>query len=74
LTKAKKGERKVDFALGGIHLSNIYNGDLLEPGMKFKGPAIIETKGTTVVIHPNNQVKIDDYGNVHISIGQSGGK
>jgi N-methylhydantoinase A len=74
LTKAKKDERKVDFALGGIHLSSIYNGDLLEPGMKFKGPAIIETKGTTVVIHPNNQVKIDDYGNLHISIGQSGGK
>jgi N-methylhydantoinase A len=74
LAKAKKGERKVDFALGGIHLSNIYDGDLLEPNMKFKGPAIIETKGTTVVIHPDNQVTIDDYGNAHISIQQSGRK
>lgn len=69
LAKAKKGERKVDFALGGIHLSNIYDGDLLEPNMKFKGPAIIETKGTTVVIHPGNGVSIDDYGNVHVRIG-----
>jgi N-methylhydantoinase A len=71
LAKAKKGERKVDFAIEGIHMSSIYDGDLLEPGMKFKGPAIIEAKGTTVVLHPNNQVSIDDYGNVHISIANS---
>ncbi len=66
---AKKGERKVDFALEGIHTSNIYDGSLFEPGMKLKGPAIIETSGSTVVVHPGNGVTIDDYGNIHISIG-----
>jgi N-methylhydantoinase A len=68
LSQVKKGERKVDFALDGVHNTSIYNGDLLEPTMKLKGPAIIETSGTTIVIHPNNQASIDDYGNVHIQI------
>jgi N-methylhydantoinase A len=70
--RAKKGQRKVDFALGGIYVSDIYDGDLLEPGMKFSGPGIIETAGTTVVIPPGNQVRVDDYGNVHIAVGQMG--
>jgi N-methylhydantoinase A len=69
VSSAKKGERKVDFALEGTHLSNIYDGSLLEPGMKLKGPAIIETSGSTVVVHPGNGVTIDDYGNIHIDIG-----
>ncbi len=74
LAKAKKGERKVDFALEGVHTSTIYDGDLLEPGMKLKGPAIIETSGTTVVIHPSNAASLDDFGNVHIAIGQKKGR
>ena len=28
---------------------------LLEPGMRFAGPAIVETKGTTIVVHPGNE-------------------
>ncbi len=48
--------------------AEIYDGDLLEPGMKFVGPAIIETSGTTMVIHPGNQVRMDDYGHVHITV------
>jgi N-methylhydantoinase A len=54
--------------LEGVHTAAIYNGDLLEPGMKFTGPAVIETKGTTVLVHPNNQVSMDDYGNIHIHL------
>jgi N-methylhydantoinase A len=74
LSTAKKAERKVDFALEGIHMSNIYDGDLLEPKMKLKGPAIIEMSGSTVVIHPNNQATIDDYGNIHITIQPAKGR
>ena len=70
LAKAKKGERAVDFALEGIHQASIYDGDLLEPKMKLKGPAIIETSGTTIVIHPGNTAQVDDYGNIHIHIVQ----
>ncbi len=68
LEAARKGTRNVDYALEGVHSADIYDGDLLEPGMKFAGPAIIETSGTTMVIHPGNQVRMDDYGHVHITV------
>ena len=63
---ALKGRRDVDYALEGIHRAAIYDRDLLVPGMRFTGPAIIEDSGTTVVIHPDNDVQIDGYGNIHI--------
>jgi N-methylhydantoinase A len=68
VSAAVKGERKVDYALEGIHDATIYDGTKLEPGMAFTGPAVIEDPGTTVVIHPGNQVEIDGFGNIHIQI------
>jgi N-methylhydantoinase A len=68
VTEARKGRRVVDYLTEGIHEADIYHGDLLEPGMSFDGPAIVETKGTTIVVHPGNQVHIDDYGNVIIAM------
>lgn len=65
---AIKSRRSVDFATEGVHEAVIYDGEKLEPGMSFEGPAIIEDSGTTLVIHPNNRVSIDDYGNTHIDI------
>ncbi|SDG82593.1 hydantoinase/oxoprolinase family protein [Pelagibacterium luteolum] len=66
---AIKGRRQVDYATEGEHQATIYDGEKLEPGMSFVGPAIIEDPGTTVVIHPGNRVTIDDYGNTHIEFG-----
>jgi N-methylhydantoinase A len=60
---AVKGKREVDFVENGIHQATIYNGDALEPGMNFAGPAIIEESGTTVVIPPSLPCHIDNYGN-----------
>jgi len=40
--------------------------------MAFRGPAIVETKGTTTVVHPGNSATVDDFGNLIISIGQDG--
>jgi N-methylhydantoinase A len=60
---AVKGKREVDFVETGIHQATIYNGDALEPGMNFAGPAIIEESGTTVVIPPSLPCHIDNYGN-----------
>ena len=68
---AKKGIREVDFAQEGIHDSSIYDGALLEPGMEFTGPAIIEDSGSTTVVHPGNYVHIDSYGNVHINLREN---
>ncbi len=65
---ASKGTRRVDYATEGIHSADIYDGDKLLPGMTFTGPAIIEDSGTTTVIHPHNEVRIDGYGNIHITL------
>jgi N-methylhydantoinase A len=67
---ALKGKRQVDFALEGIHESDIYDGTKLKPGMSFEGPAIIEDPGATVVIHPDNRAEMDGYGNVHIHLSE----
>ncbi|OCP25108.1 MULTISPECIES: hydantoinase/oxoprolinase family protein [unclassified Ensifer] len=65
---ASKGEREVDYALEGVHKAAIYDGEKLEPGMTFSGPAVIEDPGTTIVIHPGNRVEVDGFGNIHINL------
>ena len=65
---AKKGVRDVDYALEGVHAATLYDGTLLEPGMRFEGPAIIEDPGMTVVVHPGNQVRMDGFGNILIKL------
>jgi N-methylhydantoinase A len=69
LEQARKGSRMVDYAPEGVHEAEIYAGALLEPGMELRGPAIIESTGTTVVIHPGDEMRVDDYGNFVIEIG-----
>ena len=68
LDDARRPNRLVDYATDGIHESAIFTGELLEPGMRLHGPAIVETKGTTVVVHPGNELSVDHYGNLHITI------
>jgi len=63
LLDAIKGKREVDFVESGIHQATIYDGDDLEPGMSFTGPAIIEESDTTVVIPPDLPCYMDDFGN-----------
>jgi len=70
--ETRKGLRQVDYALEGTHPADIYDGDQLEPGMQFDGPAVIEMKGTTVLVHPGNRVLMDDYGNIHIQLTPGG--
>ena len=65
---ALKGKRDVDYALEGVHEAAIYDGEKLESGMTFQGPAIVEDPGTTIVIHPGNSVSVDGYRNIHISV------
>jgi N-methylhydantoinase A len=69
LADATKGRRTVDFATDGIHESDVYEGERLEPGHSFTGPAIVETRGTTIVVHPGNEATVDDYGNIIIALG-----
>jgi N-methylhydantoinase A len=68
LDEARKTGRRVDFATEGIHETDVYAGELLEPGMRFSGPAIIETAGSTITVTPAAEVTVDDYGNVIIEL------
>lgn len=63
---AIKEQREVDYIEAGIHQAVIYNGDLLEPGMNFTGPAIVEEAGDTIVVMPGMPCHVDEYGNIHI--------
>jgi N-methylhydantoinase A len=68
LASAGKGRRRVDFEGEGVE-TPIYDGERLEPGMQLRGPAIVETAGGIVVVHPGNELRVDDYGNLVIAIG-----
>lgn len=68
VTEALKGTRRVDYDDHGIHDADIYDLSLLEPGMTFEGPAIVEDATNTLVITPNKKVRMDNYGNIHIEM------
>jgi N-methylhydantoinase A len=68
---AVKARRKVDYVTG-LHEAVVYDGDLLEPGMRFAGPAIVEESGSTTVVMPGMPCSVDDYGNVHIQTQKAG--
>jgi N-methylhydantoinase A len=65
---AIKEYRQVDFVEAGIHNAAIYDGDALEPGMNFVGPAIIEESGATTVVPPEVPCSVDEYGNYHLQM------
>ena len=59
-----KGTRKVYFEESGWTDTPVYNRDLLKPGNKLVGPAVIEERITTVIVHPKWDAQIDKFGNV----------
>ena len=68
LSDAVKGRRQVDFDVDGSFEAVLYDGALLETGMSFAGPAIIEAAGATVVVNPGSQASVDQFGNVVVTI------
>jgi N-methylhydantoinase A len=63
--KAVKGKRKAHFEeLGGMSEVPVYNRDLLVPGARIPGPAIIEERITTIVVHPGWNARVDGFENV----------
>jgi N-methylhydantoinase A len=48
----------------------IYDGAFLVPGNAIKGPAVIETTDTTVVVHPGRTLKVDAFGNFEITFAR----
>jgi N-methylhydantoinase A len=66
LEQAIKGERRVNYDELGYHLSAIYERDLLPLNTPIPGPAIIEEPAATTVVFPDQQVRRDEYGFLHI--------
>jgi N-methylhydantoinase A/oxoprolinase/acetone carboxylase beta subunit len=69
--KAASGKRSIYWAdLKRAAATPIYDGAFLVPGNAIKGPAVIETTDTTVVVHPGRSLKVDAYGNFEIDFGK----
>jgi N-methylhydantoinase A len=69
--KAKRGKRGVYWAEPRKSAATpIYDGAFLVPGNTIRGPAVIETTDTTVVVHPGRTLRVDKFGNFEIVFGK----
>jgi N-methylhydantoinase A len=69
--RALLGKRNVYWAeLKKAVPSPIYDGAQLVPGNRMRGPAVIETTDTTVVVHPGRALEVDEFGNFEIRFGR----
>lgn len=65
--EAVKGKRDAYFDEAADFLpAEIYDFGLLRPGMKIKGPGIIESPVTTIVVNPNDTAVMDEYRNIRL--------
>ncbi len=59
---ASKGTREAHWPEdGGSVETNVYDLDALKPGNLVKGPALIESEYTTVVVPPTRQLRMNEY-------------
>ncbi|MGB3416471.1 MAG: hydantoinase/oxoprolinase family protein [Mesorhizobium sp.] len=61
---AHKGVREA-YIGGRWHKANLYEMDLLQPGHEIVGPAIVEHPATTLVVHPQDRVFVDEWTLLH---------
>jgi N-methylhydantoinase A len=70
-SKAGRGKRPVYWAEMRKSIATpIYDGAFLVPGNSIRGPAVVETTDTTVVVHPGRTLKVDAYGNFEINFAE----
>ncbi|HJS78054.1 MAG TPA: hydantoinase/oxoprolinase family protein [Burkholderiales bacterium] len=53
--------------LGRFRRAPVFDGEQLASGNRIKGPAIVETADTTVVVHPGRTLRLDPLGNFEIT-------
>ena len=71
-TKLTKQYRKICFSnKEGFKRVPIYKRDSLYPGVKFKGPAVIEQSDTTTLIHRRHSLEVDNFNNLIIKVPAS---
>src|SRR5687767_8919898 len=55
----------------GLKQTPVYDGEKLVAGNSIRGPAVIETADTTVVVHPGRRLRVDPLGNFEITFRQA---
>jgi N-methylhydantoinase A len=66
--KAKRKPRPIYWPdLGKLRATPVFDGEKLAIGNRIKGPAIVETADTTVVVHPGRALRLDALGNFEIT-------
>ncbi|HZT61852.1 MAG TPA: hydantoinase/oxoprolinase family protein [Burkholderiales bacterium] len=76
LVKAKNGSKRIPrealrkprpIQWEKVRKTPVYDGEKLAVGNRVKGPAIVETSDTTVVVHPGRTLSVDALGNFEIA-------
>ena len=66
---AHKGLRQV-YLGGSWRTIDLFEMDALKPGHHIKGPAIVEHPATTLVVHPGDEVFLDEWTLLHYRHGR----
>lgn len=61
-------ERRPVYFQGGYVDTPIYAREQMRAGQRLSGPAIVEAVDTTVLVNPEQQLAIDEYGNMVMSV------
>ena len=68
--QALRTHKPVYFRSAGEYVSTaVYKRDLLKKGNLIQGPALVEEHASTTVVQPGDLVRVDQFGNLQISIG-----
>jgi N-methylhydantoinase A len=60
---ALKGKRRIYLEGDWVEVP-VYNRDKLSPGNRMAGPAVIEERITTVIVHPGWDARVDTFENI----------
>ena len=62
--------KPVYFRSVGAHVDTpVYDRSQLQAGQTFTGPALVEEHASTTVVQPGDSLRIDAFGNLHMTIG-----
>lgn len=62
-----RGTRQVWFK-GGAQATPVYERDELKPGQTVAGPAIIDAHDSTMLVHPGQSARMDEYRNIALTL------
>jgi N-methylhydantoinase A len=65
------GIRPVYFGAARALQTPVFHRQALAPGVRIKGPAVIEEKTSTIVVYPKQIARIDEYLNIEITFERS---